>query len=175
MTYGQYGSGKTNALFKLCYHKLKEDSPEQKLVLISANYCTMGQNYICQKFCEIINIQFESRLKEKLTDFNYNSDTTYFIDFGSTLKDQKYIYDFFNSGKFNFYPVLTIPAFMEFSIVESVLSQFSFMNSRQILLTFCDYVSKSRIIEFESYLKKLNASIIGFNNSSNLSRGFILK
>ena len=175
MTYGQYGSGKTNALFKLCYHKLKEDSPEQKLVLISANYCTMGQNYICQKFCEIINIQFESRLKEKLTDFNYESDTTYFIDFGSSLKDQKYIFEFFNSGNFNFNPILTIPAFMEFSIVESVLSQFSFMNSRQILLTFCDYVSKSRIIEFESYLKKLNASIIGFNNSSNLSRGFILK
>ena len=175
MTFGLPGVGKTNVLFKLCYHKLKEDSPEQKLVLISANYCTMGQNYICQKFCKIINIQFESRLKEKLTDFNYNSDTTYFIDFGSTLKDQKYIYDFFNSGNFNFYPVLTIPAFMEFSIVESVLSQFSFMNTPQILLTFCDYVSKSRIIEFESYLKKLNASIIGFNNSSNLSRGFILK
>ena len=175
MIYGQYGSGKTNALFKLCYHKLKEDNPEQKLVLISANYCTMGQNYICQKFCEIINIQFESRLKEKLTDFNYESDTTYFIDFGSSLKDQKYIFEFFNSGNFNFNPILTIPAFMEFSIVESVLSQFSFMNTPQIILTFCDYVSKSRIIEFESYFKKLNASIIGFNNSSNLSRGFILK
>jgi flagellar biosynthesis GTPase FlhF len=175
MIYGQYGSGKTNVLFKLCYHKLKEDNPEQKLVLISANYYTLGQNYICQEFCEIFNIQFESRLKEKLTDFNYDSDTTYFIDFGSILKDQKYIYDFFNSGNFNFYPVLTIPAFMEFSIVESVLSQFSFMNTPKILLTFCDYVSKSRIIEFESYLKNLNASIIGFNNSPNLSRGFILK
>ena len=68
MIYGQYGSGKTNSLLKLCYHKLKEDRPEQKLVLISANYCTMGQNFICQKFCEIINIQFESRLKENLTD-----------------------------------------------------------------------------------------------------------
>lgn len=175
MIYGQYGSGKTNSLFKLCYHKLKEDNPEQKLVLISANYCTMGQNYICQKFCEIINIQFESRLKEKLTDFNYKSDTTYFIDFGSSLKDQKYIFEFFNSGNFNFNPILTIPAFMDFSIAESVLSQFSFMNTPQILLTFCDYVSKTRINDFEVYLKKQNACIIGLNNSSNLSRGFILK
>ena len=175
MFFGQYGSGKTNVLFKLCYHKLKEDRPEQKLVLISANYCTMGQNYICQKFCEIINIQFESRLKETLTDFNYKSDTTYFIDFGSSLKDQKYIFEFFNSGNFNFNPILTIPSFMDFSIAKSVLSQFSFITKPKILLTFCDYVSKTRINEFESYLKKLNASIIGFNNSSNLSGGFILK
>ena len=175
MIYGQYGSGKTNALFKLCYHKLKEDNPEQKLVLISANYCTMGQNYICQKFCEIINIQFESRLKEKLTDFNYESDTTYFIDFGSSLKDQKYIFEFFNSGNFNFNPILTIPAFMDFSVAESVLSQFSFITKPKILLTFCDYVSKIRINDFEVYLKNLNTCIIGLNNSSNLSRGFILK
>ena len=175
MIYGQYGSGKTNVLFKLCYHKLKEDRPEQKLVLISANYCTMGQNFICQKFCEIINIQFESRLKENLTDFNYESDTTYFIDFGSSLKDQKYIFEFFNSGNFNFNPILTIPAFMDFSIVESVLSQFSFITKPKILLTFCDYVSKTRINDFEVNLKKQNACIIGLNNSSNLSRGFILK
>ena len=175
MIFGQYGSGKTNVLFKLCYHKLKEDRPEQKLVLISANYCTMGQNFICQKFCEIINIQFESRLKEKLTDFNYKSDTTYFIDFGSSLKDQKYIFEFFNSGNFNFNPILTIPAFMDFYIAESVLSQFSFITKPKILLTFCDYVSKTRINDFEVYLKKQNACIIGLNNSSNLSRGFILK
>ena len=175
MIYGQYGSGKTNVLFKLCYHKLKEDRPEQKLVLISANYCTMGQNYICQKICEIINIQFESRLKEKLTDFNYKSDTTYFIDFGSSLKDQKYIFEFFNSGNFNFNPILTIPAFMDFYIAESVLSQFSFITKPKILLTFCDYVSKTRINDFEVNLKKQNACIIGLNNSSNLSIGFILK
>lgn len=175
MIYGQYGSGKTNVLFKLCFKKLKEKDSGNKIVLISANYCTLGQNFICQKFCEIINIQFESRLKENLTGFNYVSDTTYFIDFGSSLKDQKYIFEFFNSGNFNFNPILTIPSFMDFSIAESLLSQFSFMNTPQILLTFCDYVSKSRIIEFESYLKKLNAFIIGFNNSSNLSRGFILK
>ena len=175
MIFGQYGSGKTNVLFKLCYHKLKEDRPEQKLVLISANYCTMGQNFICQKFCEIINIQFESRLKEKLTDFNYKSDTTYFIDFGSSLKDQKYIFEFFNSGNFNFNPILTIPAFMDFYIAESVLSQFSFITKPKILLTFCDYVSKTRINDFEVYLKKLNTCIIGLNNASNLSRGFILK
>ncbi len=175
MIYGQYGSGKTNVLFKLCFKKLKEKDSGNKIVLISANYCTLGQNFICQKFCEIINIQFESRLKENLTGFNYVSDTTYFIDFGSSLKDQKYIFEFFNSGNFNFNPILTIPSFMDFSIAESLLSQFSFMNTPQILLTFCDYVSKSRIIEFESYLKKLNAFIIGFNNSSNFSRGFILK
>lgn len=64
---------------------------------------------------------------------------------------------------------------MDFSIAGSVLSQFSFMNAPQVLLTFCDYVSKIRIIEFEVYLKKLNTCIIGLNNSSNLSRGFILK
>ncbi|MDY2839294.1 MAG: hypothetical protein SOT46_02865, partial [Treponema sp.] len=90
MIFGQYGSGKTNVLFKLCFKKLKEKDSRNKIVLISANYCTLGQNFICQKFCEIINIQFESRLKENLTGFNYVSDTTYFIDFGSSLKDQKY-------------------------------------------------------------------------------------
>lgn len=165
MIYGQYGSGKTNVLFKLCFKKLKEKDSGNKIVLISANYCTLGQNFICQKFCEIINIQFESRLKENLTGFNYVSDTTYFIDFGSSLKDQKYIFEFFNSGNFNFNPILTIPAFMDFSIAESVLSQFSFMNTPQILLTFCDYVSKTRINDFEVYLKKLNTCIIGLNNS----------
>ena len=175
MIYGQYGSGKTKSLFKLCYHKLKEDRPEQKLVLISANYCTMGQNFICEKFCEITKIPFESKFQENLTGFNYKSDTTYFIDFGSSLKDQKYIFEFFNFGNFNFNPILTIPAFMDFSIAESVLSQFSFMNTPQILLTFCDYVSKTRINDFEFYHKKQNACIIGLNNSSNLSRGFILK
>ena len=175
MIYGQYGSGKTNSLFKLCFKKLKEKDSGNKIVLISANYCTLGQNFICQKFCEIINIQFESRLKENLTGFNYKSDTTYFIDFGSSLKYQKYIFEFFNSGNFNFNPILTIPAFMDFSIAESVLSQFSFITKPKILLTFCDYVSKTRISDFEVYLKKLNTCIIGLNNSSNLSRGFILK
>ena len=64
---------------------------------------------------------------------------------------------------------------MDFSIAESILSQFSFITTPQILLTFCDYVSKTRTTDFEAYLKKKNASIIGLNNSSNLSRGFILK
>ena len=175
MIYGQYGSGKTNVLFKLCFKKLTEKDSGNKIILISANYCTLGQNNICEKFCEITKIPFESKFQENLTGFNYVSDTTYFIDFGSSLKDQKYIFEFFNSGYFNFNPILTIPAFMDFSIAESILSQFSFMNTPQILLTFCDYVSKTRIIEFESYLKKLNAFIIGFNNSFNLCRGFILK
>ena len=57
MIYGQYGSGKTNALFKLCYQKYKENNPEEKLVLISANYCTLGQNYICENIL-IININY---------------------------------------------------------------------------------------------------------------------
>lgn len=175
MIYGQYGSGKTNVLFKLCFNKLKEKGAGNKIVLISANYCTLGQNNICEKFCEITKIPFVSKLKENLTDFNYESDTTYFIDFGSSLKDQKYIFEFFNSGNFNFNPILTIPAFMDFSIAESVLSQFSFITKPKILLTFCDYVSKTRINGFEIYLKKQNACIIGLNNSSNLSRGFILK
>ena len=175
MIFGQYGSGKTNVLFKLCLQKLKEKDSGNKIVIISANYCTLGQNNICEKFCEITKILFESKFQENLTDFNYKSDTTYFIDFGSSLKDQKHIFEFFNSGNFNFNPILTIPAFMDFSIAESVLSQFSFMNTPQILLTFCDYVSKTRINDFEVYLKKLNTCIIGLNNSSNLSRGFILK
>ena len=64
---------------------------------------------------------------------------------------------------------------MDFSIAESVLSQFSFITKPKILLTFCDYVSKIRINDFEVYLKNLNTCIIGLNNSSNLSRGFILK
>ena len=175
MIYGQYGSGKTNVLFKLCFNKLKEKDSENKIVFISANYCTLGQNNICEKFCEITKIPFESKFQENLTDFNYKSDTTYFIDFGSSLKDQKYIFEFFNSGNFNFNPILTIPAFMDFSIAGAVLSQFSFITNPKILLTFCDYVSKTRINDFEVYLKKENACIIGLNNSSNLSRGFILK
>lgn len=175
MIYGQYGSGKTNVLFKLCFKKLTEKDSGNKIILISANYCTLGQNNICEKFCEITKIPFESKFQENLTDFNYKSDTTYFIDFGSSLKKQKYIFDFFNSGNFNFNPILTIPAFMDFSIAESVLSQFSFITKPKILLTFCDYVSKTRINDFEVYLKKQNACIIGLNNSSNLSRGFILK
>ena len=64
---------------------------------------------------------------------------------------------------------------MEFSVAESLLSQFNFIISPQVLLTFCDYVSKARINDFEDYLKKLNTKIIGFNNSSYLTRGFILK
>ena len=44
MIYGQYGSEKTNALFKLCFNKLKEKGTGNKIVLISANYCTLGQN-----------------------------------------------------------------------------------------------------------------------------------
>ena len=64
---------------------------------------------------------------------------------------------------------------MDFSIAGSVLSQFSFITKPKILLTFCDYVSKTRINDFEVNLKKLNTYIIGLNNSSNLSRGFILK
>ena len=175
MIYGPYGSGKTNVLFKLCYQKLCEKKTESKIVFISANFCTLGQNYTCKKFCEIIKIPFVSRLEEKLEDYTFDSDTIYFIDFGSSLKDQKYIFEFFNSGKFNFNPILTIPAFMDFSIAESVLSQFSFITKPKILLTFCDYVSKTRINDFEVYLKKLNTCIIGLNNSSNLSRGFILK
>lgn len=175
MIYGQYGSGKTNVLFKLCFNKLKEKGAGNKIVLISANYCTLGQNNICEKFCEITKIPFVSKLKESLTDFNYESDTTYFIDFGSYLRDQKYIYDFFNCGKFNFNPILTIPAFMEYSVAKSVLVQFSFITIPKVLLTFCDYVSKARINDFEVYLKKQNACIIGLNNSSNLSRGLILK
>ncbi|MCI6826695.1 MAG: hypothetical protein MR937_05195 [Spirochaetia bacterium] len=175
MIYGQYGSGKTNVLFKLCFNKVKEKDSGNKIVLISANYCTLGQNNICEKFCEITKIHFESEFQDNLTGFNYKSDTTYFMDFGSSLKDQKYIFEFFNSGNFNFNPILTIPAFMDFYIAESVLSQFSFITKPKILLTFCDYVSKTRINDFEFYLKKQNACIIGLNNSSNLSRGFILK
>lgn len=175
MIYGQYGSGKTNALFKLCYHKLKENNSEQKIVFISANYCTLGQNYTCKKFCKIIKIPFVSRLEEKLEDYTFDPDTIYFIDFGSSLTDQKYIFDFFNSEKFNFNPILTIPAFMDFSVVKSVLSQFSFITIPQVLLTFCDYVPKTRTNDFEDFLNNLNAKIIGFNNSSYLTKGFILK
>ena len=175
MIYGQYGSGKTNVLFKLCFKKLTEKDSGNKIILISANYCTLGQNNICEKFCEITKILFESKFQENLTGFNYVSDTTYSIDFGCSLKDQKHIFEFFNSGNFNFNPILTIPAFMDFSIAESVLSQFSFITKSKLLLTFCDYVSKTRISDFEVYLKKLNTCIIGLNNFSNLSRGFILK
>ena len=175
MIYGQYGSGKTNVLFKLCYQKFCKEKLKSKMVFISANLCTLGQNYTCKKFCEIIKIPFVSRLEEKLEDYSFDPDSIYFIDFGSSLTDQKYIFDFFNSGKFNFYPILTIPAFMEFAVAKSVLSQFSFITTPQILLTFCDYVSKTRKKDFEDYLKKLNAKIIGFNNSSYLTRGFILK
>ena len=80
MIYGQYGSGKTNALFKLCYQKYKENNPEEKLVLISANYWTLGQNYICEKFCEIIKIPFVWRLKEKLKEYYFDQNTIYFIN-----------------------------------------------------------------------------------------------
>ena len=75
MIYGQYGSGKTNVLFKLCFKKLKEKDSGNKIILISANYCTMGQNFICQKFCEITKIPFESKFQENLTDFNYKSES----------------------------------------------------------------------------------------------------
>lgn len=175
MIYGPYGSGKTNVLFKLCYKKLCEKNPESKMVFISANFCTLGQNYTCKRFCETIKIPFVSRTEEKLENYTFDPDTIYFIDFGSSLTAQKYIFDFLNSGKFNFYPILTIPAFMDFSVVKSVLSQFSFITAPQVLLTFCDYVPKTRTNDFEDYLNKLNAKIIGFNNSSYLTRGFILK
>ena len=64
MIYGQYGSGKTNSLFKLCFKKLKEKDSGNKIVLISANYCTLGQNNICEKFCEITKIPYESKFQE---------------------------------------------------------------------------------------------------------------
>ena len=172
MIYGQYGSGKTNVLFKLCYHKFK-DNPEQKIVLISANYFTIGQYYICKKYCELLQIPCIA--VEQLKQFDYESDTVYFIDFGSSLKFQNYFYDFFNSDKFNFIPILTLPAIMDFSVVDTVLSQFSFITSPQVILTFCDYAPKTRIRDFEKYLIKSKTTVIGFNNSSYLTRGFNLK
>ena len=68
MIYGQYGSGKTNVLFKLCFNKLKEQDSGNKIVLISANYCTLGQNNICEKFCEITKIPFVSKLQDSIEE-----------------------------------------------------------------------------------------------------------
>lgn len=180
MIYGLYGSGKTNALFKLCYYKLKENIPEQKMAFVSANYCTMGQHEICKEFCKIIKIPFISRTEINgcLKDYPFEPDTMYFIDFGSSLKDQKDIYNFFNSEKFNFFPIITIPAFMDFSVAENVLSRFSFIESPKIILTFCDYVSKKRINDFDNtltQLNQLNAKVIGLNGSFYLNKGLVLK
>ncbi len=175
---GQMGSGKTNVLFKLCEHKFREKLPKEKMVFISANFCTLGQNQICQKFCKIIKIPFIPRGHSELQDFPFEQDTTYFIDFGSVLTDQKYIYDYFNSGKFNFNPIFTIPSFMDFSVAEDTISLFNNMTTPQspkVLLTFCDYVKKTRINDFEELLNKLNAEVIGFNTAAYLHRGLILK
>nr|MCR5762428.1 hypothetical protein [Treponema sp.] len=178
ITLGQMGSGKTNVLFKLCEQKFRAKLPEEKMVFISANFCTLGQNQICQKFCEIIKIPFIPRVHEELKDFPFEQDTTYFIDFGSVLMDQKYIYDYFNSGKFNFNPLFTIPAFMDFSVAENTISLFNNMTSPlspKVLLTFCDYVKKAKVRDFEGLLNKLNVQVIGFNMSAYLHRGLIMK
>ena len=91
MTFGLPGVGKTNVLFKLA-HFYNQNNIAPNVTLISANDFTLGQDAICEKFCNIVKIPFISC--KNLEDFNYESDKTYFIDFGAKQSDQEKIFEF---------------------------------------------------------------------------------
>lgn len=169
MTFGLPGVGKTNVLFKLA-HFYNQNNIAPNVTLISANDFTLGQDAICEKFCNIVKIPFISCKNSK--DFNYESDKTYFIDFGAKQSDQEKIFEFFDSGDFNFFPIFIIPAAMSFSsLKQHVGMKYQKLNSFYIILTFCDLASNKAKKFYEKFLEKNCNLVLGYNSSGYLHKG----
>ena len=168
ITYGIPGSGKSNVLFKLAYNA---KICRSNITLLSANKSTIAQNKVCERFCNLANITLESKSEKQLFEYSYKPGQAYYIDIGSNFREQKTVYDYFCSDTFDFYPILIIPAYMDYEVVKKILDQYHFFNAFNIILTFCDFVSKERIESFSSFISNHKGKLIGINKSWNLNRG----
>lgn len=175
---GFAGSGKTTALFSSLGKRIiaestssKSDfSPKDLYQVISCNKFNTGHNEICERLCGVIDVPFVSS-EHVFSSILYEESKTYFVDTGGPEPEQKVVCDFFGSENFETEFFLTIPAFIDTKVLETVLQKYDFVKNPKIILTFCDLVSKEKITDVTDFLARKGLSVVAHNQSARIPNG----